>query len=66
MCAMCIYKAIYISINTVIYYFIYCSKKVTYLFGIQHIICIFVVQKRTQKGCALVGLPSLLSCLLIV
>lgn len=63
---MCIYKAIYISINTVIYYFIYYSKNTTYFFGNQNIIRIFVVQKRTQKGCALVGLPSLLSCLLIV
>lgn len=42
---MCIYKAIYISINTVIYYFIYYSKNVTYLFGIQYIICIFVYRK---------------------
>lgn len=66
MCTMCIYAASYAPVNMVIYYFIYCSKNITYFFGNQNIIRIFVVQKRTQKGCTLVGLPSLLSCLLIV
>ena len=64
MCITCICKVVYIFINTVIYHFIYHSKNITYLFGIQYFICIFVVQKRTQKGCTLVGLPFLLSCLI--
>lgn len=45
MCAMCIYTASYVSVNIVIYYFIYYSKNITYLFDIQNIIRIFVVQK---------------------
>lgn len=49
MCITCICKVVYIFINTVIYHFIYHSKNITYLFGIQYFICIFVVQKRTQK-----------------
>lgn len=42
---MCIYKAVYVLINTVIYHFIYYGKNVTYLFGVQYIICIFVYRK---------------------
>lgn len=45
MCTMCIYTASYASVNIVIYYFIYYSKNITYFFGNQNIIRIFVVQK---------------------
>lgn len=42
---MYIYKAVSISVNVVIYYFIYHGKNITYLFGVQYIICIFVYRK---------------------
>lgn len=45
MCITCICEAVYTSIYIVIYYFICWSKNITYLFGIQYIICIFVIQK---------------------
>lgn len=45
MCITCICEVVYIFIYIVIYYFIYWSKYITYLFGIQYIICIFVIQK---------------------
>lgn len=45
MCTMCIYTASYVSVKIVIYNFIYHSKNVTYFFGNQNIIRIFVVQK---------------------
>lgn len=45
MCITCICEVVYIFIYIVIYHFIYWSKNITYLFGIQCIICIFVIQK---------------------
>ena len=45
MCITCICKVVCTPINTVIYHFIYKSKNITYLFGIQNITDIFVIQK---------------------